>query len=164
MYYVNYDNETGDILGVYPSTVDFDDVPSPKIAITDEQYNNIGDGYYIVQSGQLVQSIPPDYSDTSDLTEEEQNPTGEGQIAELQNEYLEHLSRLKRAYTAASIMDETILLEEIRNDYRALLEEFTDKAMTIEEGGSGVVSTNNYCVMCGTVTEDGVCPNCHWRQ
>ena len=83
---------------MYPSTVDFDDVPSPKIAITDEQYN-MGDGYYIVQSGQLVQSTPPDYSDLPE------DPTEEQQIVILQSEYLERLSRLKRAYTAASIME-----------------------------------------------------------
>ncbi len=158
MYYINYNDQTGEILGVYPSTVDFDDVPSPKIAITDEEYNNLGNEYYIVQSGQLVVSTPPDYSDTPE------DPTDEQQIATLQSEYLERLSRLKRAYAAASIMEEADLMEQIRTDYRALLGEFTGKAITIEEGGSSSVSTTEYCVMCGTPTENGVCPNCHWRQ
>ena len=158
MYYINYEEQTGEILGIYPSTIDFDDIPSPKIAITDEEYNNLGDEYYIVQNGQLVPSTPPNYGDLLEDTDEEQ------QIAELQNEYLERLSRLKRAYTAASIMEEADLMEQIRTDYRNLLAEFTGKARTIEEGESGSVSTTEYCVMCGTPTENGVCPNCHWRQ
>ena len=158
MYYINYEAETGEILGVYPSTVDFDDVPSPKIAITDEQYNNLGDGYYIVQSGQLVQSTPPDYSDLPE------DPTEEEQIVTLQSEYLERLSRLKRAYTAASIMEEADLMEQIQRDYRLLLEDFTGRAKIIEEAGIGRPIIADYCVMCGTPTVDGVCPNCHWRQ
>ena len=157
MYYINYDEQTGAILGIYTSSVEFDYVPSPKIAITDEEYNRLGEGYYIVQDGQLVLGTPSDVGDLPDTTEETQ-------IATLQSEYLERLSRLKRAYTAALIMEEADLMNEISNDYRALLAKFTGKVRTIEEGDSSSVSTTAYCVMCGTPTENGICPKCHWRQ
>ena len=157
MYYINYDSETGDILGIYPSNMNYDDVPDPKITITDEEYNLLGEDYYRVVGGQLELVTPPDIGDdpTDDI---------EAKIAALQTDFLEKFTAFKTAFIGAFIMEDTETMSEIRNDYRALVSEFTDQARRIEEGDYGPVSTNNYCVICGTPTQDGVCPKCHWRQ
>ena len=152
MYYINYDEDTGTIIGIYPSSYNPEDVPEPKITITDAQYNALDDGYYIVLDGALVQEI------------EEQGiiPThgsSDTAIKDLQTEYKDTLEKLKDASVAASIMD--VDDTEIKDDYKDLLSDFTRKAIDIEEGGS--ISTGEYCPMCGTLTENGVCPNCHWR-
>lgn len=164
MYYINYDSETGDILGIYPSSMNYNEVPDPKITITDEEYALLGEGYYRVVGGQLELATPPDTGD--DPTDPEPTPTDdtEARIAALQTEFLDNFTALKTAFIGASILEETEIMNEIRNDYRALMGEFTSKVRTIEEGDYPTISTNNYCAICGTVIVDGVCPRCHWRQ
>ena len=154
MYYVNYDEDTGTIIGIYPSSYNPEDVPEPKITITDEQYSSLGEDYYIVVDGALVKEteeqgiIPTHGSSGADTA-----------IKDLQADYADTLEKLKDASVAATIMDADTT--EIQNDYRALLSDFTRKAIDIEGGSS--VTTGEYCPMCGTLTENGVCPNCHWR-
>ena len=151
MYYINYDEDTGTIIGIYPSSYSPDDVPEPKITITDEQYNALGDGYYIVLNGALVKE------------DDEQGfiPIDGTAIYSLQNNYIGNLEKLKNVFIAASIMNADT--KDIQNEYQALLADFTRKAIDIEQGHSGEVSTNEYCSMCGTLIDNGVCPNCHWR-
>lgn len=157
MYYINYDEDTGTIIGIYPSSYNPDDVPEPKITITDEQYNALGEDYYIVVNGALVKGIeeqgiiPTHGSSGTDAT-----------IKTLQTEYEDTLEKLKDASVAASIMETDEAMEAIHEDYRALLSDFTRKAIDIEEGASSI-TTGEYCAMCGTLLVDGVCPNCRWR-
>ena len=158
MYYINYDSETGDILGIYPSSMNYDEVHDPKITITDEEYTLLGQDYYRVVGGQLELVSPSDTGDDPEPSDIE------ARIAALQVEFLDKFTAFKTAYIGASILEETEIMNEIRNDYRALMGEFTSKARTIEEGDYPTISTNNYCAICGTVVVDGVCPRCHWRQ
>ena len=154
MYYINYDEDTGIIIGIYPSSYSSNDVPEPKITITDEQYNALGEDYYIVVDGALVKEgveqgiIPTHGSSGADTA-----------VKDLQADYADTLEKLKDASVAANIMDAD--MTEIQNDYQALLSDFTRKAIDIEGGSS--ITTGEYCPMCGTLTENGVCPNCHWR-
>ena len=153
MYYVNYDEDTGTIIGIYPASYNPDEVPEPKITITDEQYNVLGEDYYIVVDGALVkegegQETHPS-SDNTDTA-----------VKDLQADYVDTLEKLKDASVAATIMDADTT--DIQSDYRALLSDFTRKAIDIEEGASSI-TTGEYCAMCGTLLVDGVCPNCRWR-
>lgn len=207
MYYIHYNEENGEILGIYPSSEAFDDVPEPKIAITDEELEKISEGYYIVQNSKLVE-IDPDYEidtppapssddegeiDTPpappsgdeeefdnppDIPAQEDNPSAPNAanvdennsdtntsavIEKLQSEYGKRFEKLKRAYLGAAIMDNNYTAEAIQRDYEALLHEFTRKVIDIEESSS-IVTTNDYCEICGSLTAGGVCTNCRWRQ
>ena len=170
MYYINYDEETGDILGIYPSTEAFDDVPSPKITITDEELEVISNGYYIVQNGELVEAQPPEYNSEDDNPPAppiDNNGSGSDidtntSIKQLQSAYAQLFAKLKTAYLGAAIMEDNNTAEAIQADYRTLLNEFTRKVIDIE--ASNPITTNDYCEICGTQTVDGICPNCRWRQ
>ncbi len=180
MYYIHYNEETGEILGIYPSSENFDDIPVPNITITDDDLEVITNGYYIVQDGSLVeveqqeeeidnQPEPPIYDE--DEINNQPEPPDDGSISQtdtnitivkLQAEYAKYFEKLKRAYLGAAITDNSYTADAIQADYRALLNEFTRKVFEIEASNS--IATNDYCEICGTQTVDGICPNCRWRQ
>lgn len=158
MYYINYDEDTGTIIGIYPASYSFDEIPSPKIPITDEQYDALGEDYYVVRDGVLVKE--------SENYEHNSSNNGSsdtaGAIYSLQNNYMSKLEMLKKAYLATLIMEADDAMDTVKNEYQNLLSEFTRKAIDIEEGTTPI-TTGEYCAMCGTLIVDGVCPNCHWR-
>lgn len=163
MYYINYDEETGEILGIYPSSENYDDVPSPKITITDEELKLLDERMYIVQDGILTE-VPSD-DEASSPSDDEDNGLNSNEtvsVKALQVKYAKRFEKLKAAYIGAMIMDEVYTAETIKGDYNALLNDFTHKAIDIEEGNNPI-SVPNYCEMCGTQIVDGVCPNCRWR-
>ena len=142
MYYVNYDEASGEILGIYPSDFDYGDVPAPKIEITDIEWEQLGDGYWLVKNGVLTHATSTDSG------------------ADLQDEYVPKFESLKKSYTGALILDDASMQRDIKRDYKRLLEEF-------REAQSAYVpddSEHDHCEICGTVLQGGECPNCHWRQ
>ncbi len=157
MYYINYDEDTGTIIGIYPASYSFDEIPDPKITITDEQYDALGEDYYIVRDGVLVKE-----SEERGEIPNNGNSDTAGAIYSLQNNYTAKLEMLKKAYLATLIMEADDAMDTVKNEYQNLLSEFTRKAIDIEEG-TAPITTGEYCAMCGTLIVDGVCPNCHWR-
>ena len=154
MYYVNYDEASGEILGIYPSDFDYGDVPDPKIEITDAEWEQLGDGYWLVKNGALVQA---GYSGGEGWNGDDGS---DGYASDLQDEYTLKFESLKKSYTGALILDDTSAQRDIKRDYKRLLEEFRE----VQSAYVPDDSEHEHCEICGTVLQGGECPNCHWRQ
>ena len=150
MYYVNYDEESGEILGIYPSDFDYGDVPDPKITISDTEWEQLGDGYWLVRNGALV---PTSYSDGEDSGNDDYS-------TDVQAEYEPKFESLKKSYTGALILDDTSAQRDIKRDYKRLLDEFRE----VQSAYVPDDSEHEHCEICGTILQGGECPNCHWRR
>ena len=149
MYYVNYDEDTGEILGIYPSSEDYNEVPSPKITITDEEYAQLGRGEWIVHDRALQ------------LVSEE--PASIPSVADLQAEYAEKFERLRSAYTGAEIMGDRSNTADIQRDYRLLVDDFKAAVAALDDGQPYEGGAHDHCEICGAILQAGECPRCHWR-
>ena len=158
MYYLNYDEASGEILGIYPSDFDYGDVPDPKIEITDAEWGQLGDGYWLVQNGVLAQAI---YTDSEGWhTVNSGVEDSEDYASDLQNEYASRFESLQKSYTGALILDDASMQRDIKRDYKRLLEEFRE----VQDSYVPDDSEHEHCEICGTILQGGECPNCHWRQ
>lgn len=166
MYYVNYDEQSGEILGIYPESYNYDDIPSPKIAITNDEWTALGDGYWVVRDGVLTEGsfTPIDYQptdvgnyDDDNISQDEYNY--EDYNTNIQNEYVKRFESLQNAYVGALIMGYTSMMSDIRRCYSNLLEEFRQMQTDYASDGD-----HEHCEICGRILEYGECPNCHWRK
>ena len=163
MYYVNYEEESGEILGIYPESYNYDSIPSPKIAITNEEWTALGNGYWVVRNGVLTDGsftpisgdyTPPDVGNYGDDDE------GTDYNTALQAEYVKKFESLQNAYVGALIMGYTSTMTDIRKDYARLLEEFREA----QDSYIPEDTEHEHCEVCGRILEYGECPNCHWRK
>ena len=167
MYYVNYDEESGEILGIYPESYNYDNIPSPKIAITNEEWTALGSGYWVVRNGVLTDGYAP-----TPISEDIDAPNWGGSSGEdssddtdystaLQAEYVKKFESLQNAYVGALIMGYTSAMTDIRRDYARLLEEFSEVQSSYPIDYD---TEHEHCEVCGHILEYGECPNCHWRK
>jgi hypothetical protein len=165
MYYVNYDEDSGEILGIYPESYNYDEIPSPNIAITNEEWTALGSGYWVVRDGVVTDGYSPtptieDYTPT-DVGNYDDDTYDEDYSTALQNEYVKKFESLQNAYVGALIMGYTAMMADIRRDYANLLEEFRQ----VQMNDMPYEDTNHeHCEVCGRVLENGACPNCYWRK
>ncbi|MBQ7220790.1 MAG: hypothetical protein IJS28_07415 [Synergistaceae bacterium] len=150
MYYVNYDEDTGEILGIYPSSESYDDVPYPKITITDEEYERLGSGEWTVRDNALQ------------LVSEEPTPSA-GSVEVLQTEYAEKFARLRNSYTGAEIMGDRTNTADIQRDYRLLIDDFKAALAALDDGQPYEGGAHEHCEICGARLNAGECLRCHWR-
>ena len=153
MYYINYDEETGEILGTYPEGVNIKEVPSPKIEITDEEKELLDNGYYIVQNGVLVESEPPGIAEPIDIVD-----VGSG--GEDDTDYEKIFNNIRNAYVSALILEDSSLQKAIRNEYIDKLAEYR-----INNSPAGeTTETVNFCKICGSALFENTCPKCGWHM
>ncbi len=157
MYYITYDEETGEILGVYPEAVGIKAVPSPKMEITDEEKEILDNGYYIVQNGVLVESNPPAIIEPIDIPDV--GSGGEDDTDNKNIDYQEVFTKLRDAYVSALILNDTALKKAIKNEYIDKLAEFRINNSLAGE----TVKTVNFCKICGSALIDNSCPKCGWH-
>ena len=86
MYYAHYEEGTGRILGFYHPNI-HDEIPTPNIELTDEDWRRALNGGLIVQDGELVDAPPVE-------------PTEAQKIAALTREYEPRFAELRDAWVA----------------------------------------------------------------
>lgn len=168
MYYVNYDEVSGEILGIFPPDYNYEDIPAPKIEITDAEWEQLGGGHWLVDNGVLA---PATYTasegwhivksgEGSSDDDVVHNYEDEDYAIELQEEYTSKFDSLKKSYTGALILDDATAQRDIKRDYKRLLDEFREVQNSYEpEDGE-----HEHCEICGTILQGRECPNCYWRQ
>ena len=160
MYYINYDNDTGDILGIYYEG--YDDVPSPNIAITDEEYEKLDYGEWVVRDGVLTDVSEPSIDGGG--IDFPTYGSDSSSAADLQEEYAEKFRELKGAFVGATIMEDRTNVADIRKDYKKLITEYKEELEALGEDEPYEDEEHDHCLICGARLEDGVCPRCHWRR
>lgn len=162
MYYANYDENTGEILGFYVDGI-HDDIPTPNIELTEEQWQQAISGEYRVIDGVLQE-----YSSTTELTTEQK-------IANLQDEYSKKLEDVRERYALAEIFENAEDISALKSEYNALLNDFRTFVGYIQAGneiphytevnsGSDGNTAKGYCPFCGNILTRGVCSNCKWTK
>ena len=154
MYYVNYDEESGEILGIYPTDFSYEDVPDPKIEISEAEWEQLGEGYWLVKNRKLVQAMYTDGEGWQAVDSSDDDSTG------LQGEYASKFASLQKSYTGALILNDTSMQADIKRDYKRLLAEFREVQGSYEPDDS----EHEHCEICGAILQGVECPNCHWRQ
>ena len=156
MYYVNYDNEIGEILGIYPSNVDKSEVPEPSIEITDEEWVQMSEGNYYVSDGGLKKYEAQE-------THENDNDT-DIELSVFRNNCIKKLVELKNSYIGALIIGDYNVIGKIQEEYKNLLNEFARVNETLKINYDVDFGEKTYCLACGTALENGICPKCYWVQ
>lgn len=122
MYYAHYDNQTGQILGFYTPDIHGDNIPTPNIEITYEQWQecleNQGRRKVDVTTKQIVACEPP-------------APTKEELIAQLDAQYQPQFQELQQAWAAAQLDGNQTLADSIKADYASLKAEYQTKREAI---------------------------------
>lgn len=124
MYFAHYD-QNGQILGFYTSDIHGDNIPTPNIEITYEQWqeclNNPGLRKIDVTTQQIVTCEPP-------------APTKDQLLAQLDAEYVPQFQQLQQAWAAAQLDGNTALVNELQTEYQALKQEYQTKREEIING------------------------------
>jgi len=124
MYFAHYD-QNGQILGFYTSDIHGDNIPTPNIEITYEQWqeclNNQGRRKVDVITKQIVTCEPP-------------APTKDQLLAQLDAEYAPQFQQLQQAWAAIQLDGNTALVNELQTEYQALKQEYQTKREAIING------------------------------
>lgn len=126
MFKVNYDTNTGEILGYYPLGVDYPNgVPEPTIEITGEQRQSAYNKIVTVVDGKFV---------VEDQPEQSQGEIKQSWLNKL-NVWLKiEMDELQCSYTTAQIRKDTVLQTELRSELEELELEYQQMKQQIEEG------------------------------
>jgi len=118
MYYAHYDNQTGQILGFYTPDIHGNNIPTPNIEITYDQWQdcltNQGLRKIDVTTQQIIACEPP-------------APTKDQLLAQLDAQYQPQFQELQQAWAAAQLDGNTALVAELRAEYQALKVEYQTK-------------------------------------
>lgn len=118
MYYAHYDNQTGRILGFYIPDIHGDNIPTPNIPLTYEQWQdcltNQGLRKVDVTTKQIVTCEPP-------------APTKDQLLAQLDAEYQPQFAELSKALGLAILNDNQDIINDIKADYQLLKQEYQTK-------------------------------------
>lgn len=124
MYFAHYD-QNGQILGFYTSDIHGDNIPTPNIEITYEQWqeclNNQGRRKVDVITKQIVTCEPP-------------APTKDQLLAQLDAEYAPQFQQLQQSWAAIQLDGNTALVNELQTEYQALKQEYQTKREAIING------------------------------
>jgi len=155
MYYANYDENTGEILGFYSDEI-HTEIPEPKIELTEEEWQQAITGSYKVVNGRLEHYVPSALPFTK-----------EDKIVLEQRICKNKIDELSDRYIIAVFNNDMERMSEIRDEYNSILNDFNSKITNIEIGIDITHSTPTveYCPLCGSVlNSDGTCPRCKWRK
>ena len=124
MFYAHYD-QNGQILGFYTSDIHGDNIPTPNIEITYEQWqeclNNQGRRKVDVITKQIVTCEPP-------------APTKDQLLAQLDAEYAPQFQQLQQAWAATQLDGNTSLVAELQAEYQTLKVEYQTAREAIING------------------------------
>lgn len=152
MYYANYDESTGKILGFYSDEI-HKEIPTPYIELTDEEWQEAINGFYHVVDGVL----------TEDVFE----VTIEDKIDQAQIEYQVKFSELQKQYLVAELNNKSEVMAEIKSRYAALLSDFENYVAYLKGEAPrdvGGISEIEYCPICGSELNENACAQCNWRR
>ncbi len=125
MFYAHYDNQTGQILGFYTPDIHGNNIPTPNIKITYDQWQdcliNQGLRKIDVTTKQIIACEPP-------------APTKEELLAQLDAEYQPQFQQLQQAWAAAQLDGNPALVAELQAEYQALKGEYQTKQEAIING------------------------------
>ena len=155
MYYANYDENTGEILGFYTDEIHAE-IPEPNIELTYEEWQQAISGSYRIIDGLLEEYTPPE----PELTLDEQ-------IEMTQREYQAELLEIRDLYQAAEIAGNVETVSELKNKYVltvTLMKREIEYLRGEGEKLSMSLPETNYCPICGTVLTENTCSNCKWTK
>ena len=156
MFYANYDENTGEILGFYNDEI-HQEIPEPYIELTNEEWGQAVSGSYRVINGVFKEYTPP----IIELTTAEK-------INRAQKEYLKKIEELREQYIAANMNNDNESMEAIKEKYAFVLNDFNNLIGFLK----GEVPRNTYdssseidfCPVCGSVLNENACTKCRWRN
>ena len=124
MYFAHYD-QNGQILGFYTSDIHGDNIPTPSIEVTCEQWqeclNNQGRRKVDVITKQIVTCEPP-------------APTKDQLLAQLDAEYAPQFQQLQQSWAATQLDGNTSLVAELQAEYQTLKVEYQTAREAIING------------------------------
>ena len=158
MYYANYDENTGEILGFYVDGI-HEVIPSPNIELTEEQWQQAVMGTYRVIDGALQEYLP-----NEELTTEQK-------IAKFQKKYSLKLNSVREQFALAEVTGNEQNISRLKSEYADLLAEFRRGVEGLYAGDEPLEAEDNYgntpggyCEFCGEALTYGVCNNCKWEK
>jgi hypothetical protein len=121
MYYGNYEND-GNYIGFYTKDIHGENIPTPNIELTDEEWQEALTGNYKVIKGKHTYAsyVPT----TSEIRQQ--------QLSTLDAEYQPQFTSLSQALGMATLSDNTVLITSIKADYVALKTEYDTKRGEID--------------------------------
>ena len=153
MYYANYEETTGQILGFYDDEI-HTEIPEPSIALTDEQWEQAIEGSYRIVDGELEEYTP--------------TMTREQKLYSIEQSYTLELDKLRSLYATALLLGKTDAANTMQARYMSLLEDMKIEIESVDAEFPDKISrttySNRYCPLCASTLNDNVCPSCGWVQ
>ena len=156
MFYANYDENTGEILGFYNDEI-HTEIPQPYIELTNEEWKKALSGSYRVIDNVIKEYIPP----VQELTTVEK-------ITQAQTKYSRIFAELRDFYIAAEINNNSESMEAIKDKYNFVLSDFNNLIGFLKgdvpRQTYGNSTEINFCPVCGSSLNGDNCTNCMWRN
>lgn len=153
MYYANYDESTGEILGFYNDEI-HEEIPAPHIELTEEEWQQAVSGSYRIIDGALTEYV--------------YQVTTEDMIAEVQRKYEAKLIDLRTKYAIAEINENTAVMETLKAKNIQLINDFNNYIDslngTVPRDVGSTPDMEGYCPICGSEINNGACTQCRWRK
>ena len=153
MYYANYNESTGEILGFYSDEI-HKEIPTPHIELTDEEWQQAVNGSYRIINGVLTAYVP--------------EITTADKIMQAQAEYGAKFAELRKQYAVAELNDNAESMEAIKGKNIVLKNDFINyiawlKGEAPRDTGAAP-EVEDYCPICGSALSNNVCPQCRYRK
>lgn len=152
MYYANYDESTGEILGFYSDEI-HKEIPAPHIHLTNEEWQQAVNGSYRIVNGALTAYVP--------------EITTADKILQAQSEYGAKFARLQKQYAVAELNDNAESMEAIKAENMSLISDFNNYIAWLKGEAKrdvGDTEIKEYCPICGSLLSNNVCTQCRWRK
>ena len=127
MIKVNYDSETGHILGFYPDEIEYQLIPEPYIEITEEQHNDC-------INNQGYRKIDLETKEVINCTLIIPEKTKKDLVVELTAEYQVNVDKIQKAYIIAQINNDDNLKALLSTRLNEATNEYNQKRGVIENG------------------------------